>query len=214
MASENIPAKDALYKSWIATFASVATANATLLNLSTGQTTALTTASSDFTTAYNANRSAKANAKGKAAAKRTSRTSSEALFRATAKVITANPDISDDLKAELGLNVAPPPATPVVPVADLAVSGFANGDNKLVWKRNGNTKTTSFLIQAKYGSSNTWTLVAATNTIRYTHSGQTPGLQVIYRVISQRGGVQSSPSNEAIVYGSQEAEIITLPMAA
>lgn len=214
MSSENIPRKDAEYAPWIINFASVATANATILNLTVGEASTLTVMANAFEGAQTDSVAKKAALKGATATKKGLRAGTEQLFRSTAKVIAANTGITPDLKAELGLNVLPTPVGPVVPVIDLAVSGFANGENKLVWKRNGNAQGTFFRIEAKFGASSVWTFVANTTRIRYVHTGQTPGVQVTYRVISQRGEVVSGPSNEAVVYSSSEAEVVNLSLAA
>lgn len=214
MASENVPVRDSLFAPWIINFASVATANATLLNLTVGQAANLTAHATLFETAFEENNAAKANAKGKATVKRNIRKASEDLFRGTAKVIAANGNIDPDLKAELGINTSPSSIGPVVPVIDLAVAGFATGTNKLSWKRNGNATTTTFLIEARSGESEDWTLLDAVTNTRFNHTGQIPGVQVQYRVISKRGGVKSDPSNEAVVYGTPAPESVSLKLAA
>lgn len=214
MASENIPAKDSQYGPWIINFASVATANATVLNMTGGQVAGLTGLATAFETAMVDSNEARLNAKGKTATKRLVRTTSEEQFRAAARVITANPAISSALKSELGLNVSPSPVGPVLPVDDLSVKGFSNGDNKLVWKRATNAQGTVFQVQAKVGGTGPWVIVGTTTRIRFTHSGQTPGVAMLYRIVSERGGTLSSPSNEASVYAGEETQVFTLKQAA
>lgn len=214
MATENIPSKDAEYGPWIINFASVATANATLLNLSVGQAATLTGLATVFESAQADSIATKAAAEGATATKRGFRTASEQQFRVTAKIIAANPNITDALKSELGLSVVPGTLGPVVPVIDLSATGFANGDNNLRWKRNGNANGTTFRVEAKYGASSEWTFVATTNRIRYVHTGQTPGVMVTYRIISQRGEVQSSPSSETVIYSSGGEGGVELKLAA
>lgn len=214
MATENVPSRDSLFAPWIINFASVATANATLLNLTVGQAANLTAHATLFETAFEENNAAKTNAKGKATVKRNIRKASEELFRGTAKVIAANGNIDPELKAELGINTSPSSLGPVVPVTDLAVAGFATGTNKLSWKRNGNADGTTFLIEARYGESAIWTLIDVATSTRYNHTDQTPGVQVQYRIISQRAGIKSDPSNEAVVYGTPAPESVSLKLAA
>lgn len=182
--------------------------------MTSGQVAGLTGLATAFQSAVVDNNEAKLNAKGKSATKRLVRTTSEEQFRAAAKVINANPAISSALKSELGLNVSPSPVGPVAPVEDLSVKGFSNGDNKLVWKRAGNKGGTVFQVQAKIGGTGPWTIVGTTTRIRFTHSGQTPGVAMLYRIVSERGGTLSSPSNEASVYAGEETQVFTLKQAA
>lgn len=214
MSNESIPGRDDLYGPWIINFASVATANATLLNLSVGQTSTLTSLATAFENAQITNTAAKLAAKGAASAKRGMRQATEDQFRSTAKVINANPNITNTLKSELGINVTPTPVGPVVPATDLTAIGYANGQNKLKWKRGTNAPGTGYLIEASYGDSEEWSFVAMSTATRYTHTSQTPGAKVTYRVISQRAGVQGGASNEAIVYGVATTPVLTLHEAA
>lgn len=214
MSYDSIPSKDDQYGPWIINFASVATANATLLNLSVGQTSTLTGLATAFENAQITNTAAKLAAKGAASAKRGMRQASEDQFRVTAKVINANPNIPSTLKSELGINVTPTPVGPVVPPIDLTAVGYANGQNRLKWKRGTNAPNTGYLIEASYGDSGEWSFVAMSTATRYTHMDQTPGVKVTYRVISQRAGVQGGSSNEAIVYGVGSAPVLTLHEAA
>lgn len=213
MASENIPGSDDAFASWIINFASVATANATLLNLTSGQTTNMTVLSTAFDNARIDSTAAKAASKGATTVKRNLRKANEELFRSVAKVITVNSEITPTLKAELGLNTTPVPVGPVAPATELSVTGYANGDNVLVWKRNGNASSTTFQIEAQFGSSTDWMMVGTSTKVRFTHAGQTPGVQVRYRIVSMRGGQLSSPSNTAYVYGSAPVEVFNLKAA-
>lgn len=214
MTTENIPAKDALYGQWVLNFASVATANATILNLSSGQTSMFNALANAFEDAYEESQAAKVTAKAKVGQKDSIRRSSETVFRNAAKMIGANMDVTAELKGDLGLKTTTTPVAPINPPTDLSATGFANGGNILKWKRNGNSKNSTFLIEARIGSSINWTFVAITTKTTFTHSGQTPGQQITYRVISQRAETQSLPSNLAVVYGPESAEVFSLPQAA
>lgn len=213
MPNENLPIKDAQYGPWIINFASVATANATLLNLTSGQTTTLTGLANAFETAMLENTAAKLNAKTKAATKRNMRTASEAAFRPTAKIIAANPNIDNDLKGELGISLTPNPVGPVVPASELSSDGYASGVNRLRWNRNGNAQGTTFIIEASYNAGITWAIIGTTNRCTYAHTGQTPGVPVSYRVISQRKDTQSEPSSTTCVYSPSEPEVFNLKAA-
>jgi hypothetical protein len=214
MASENIPRSDGAFNSFVTTFATVASANALPLGLSLPQVGAITAAATDFTAAYNASEASKATTKGLVAAKDSVRSSSEAVIRSFAKQFLANPDVSPALKGQLGLNVNPTPLGPVAVPTDLSATGFGNGTNQLKWKRNGNASGTIFTVEAKIGSATEFSLLSVTTTTKFSHMGQTPGTQVVYRVTAQRGGVVSGPSNEAVVYSNSEAEALNLELAA
>lgn len=214
MTTENIPTKDALYSQWVLNFASVATANATILGLSSGQTSMFNALANAFEDAYDESQAAKVTSKAKTGQKDALRKSSETVFRNAAKMIGANMDVTAELKGDLGLKTTTTPVSPINPPTDLSATGYANGGNVLKWKRNSNSKRTTFLIEARIGSSINWTFVAVTTKTTFTHAGQTPGQQITYRVIAQRAESQSLPSNLAVVYGPESAEVVTLPLAA
>lgn len=214
MVTENIPDKDALFSQWVLNFSSVATANATILGLTSGETSMFNALANAFEDAYDESQAAKVTAKAKVGQKDSIRNSCEPIFRKAAKMIGANSNVTAELKGDLGLKVTPTPVSPIVPPAELSVTGYANGDNVLVWKRNGNSTTTMFMIEAKAGTAANWSLVDSTKRTRYTHAGQTPGVEVKYRVYSKRGEVNSSPSNQASVYDNTETSVLTLKQAA
>lgn len=214
MSRVDIPRQDPQAINWVTTFASVATANATLLNLTVGQTTTLTGLATAFSNAYDDSEEAKADAKGKVSTKDGMRQACLEQFRSTAKVINANPNISSALKANLGISVTPSVAGPVVSPIDLVAKGFANGANKLSWKRNGNASGTTFGIEAMYDGAGPWVFVAFTTKTRFNHSGQTPGRMVTYRTFAQRDDIKSDPSEWAVLYPISEVETFTLKQAA
>lgn len=214
MTTENLPRKDALYSQWVLNFASVATANATLLGLSSGQTSMFNALANAFEDAYDESQAAKVTSKAKTGQKDAVRQSSETVFRNAAKMIGANMDVTAELKGDLGLKTTTTPVAPINPPTELSATGYANGDNVLVWRRNGNSKGAMFMIEAKAGTAANWSLVDSTNRTRYTHANQTPGLEIKYRVYSKRGEVSSSPSNQASVYDTSETPVFTLSQAA
>lgn len=214
MSRLSIPTQDSLFGPWITTFASVASANITALNITSGQATALTGLATAFNTAYEDSVEKKAAAQGAVATKDNFRTASEAAFRGVGKVINANANISSALKAELGISVTPSEIVAVTPPTELVALGYDTGYNKLTWKRNGNPSGTAFIIECRIGESATWAFVAVTTKVKYMHSGTTPGVPITYRVSAQRDDVQSMPSNMATLYDPEETEVITLKEAA
>lgn len=214
MSAVQIPNKDADYRTWLDNFATVALANATALDLTTGQTTQITALTTAFKNAYIASEAGKANVKGLISTKDGMRQASESQVRAVAKLINANPNIPSQLKADLGINVSPTPLGPVVTPANLVVNGTQNGVNTLSWKRNGNAYGTSFLIEYKPEGAGTWTMLTSVTRVRFEHMGQTPGAQVAYRVSAKRGSSQSAPTPATIAYYVGEASVLTLHEAA
>lgn len=214
MSRVDIPSQDAYFGPWITNFASVATANITALNMTSSQALQLTGLATAFSTSFDDTAEAKTNLASKVATKNTTRLVAEESFRAAAKFVNANNNVSSGLKAELGISMSPSPAGPVATPLDLTATGFSNGAVKLAWDRAGNAGGTAFLIEAKYGLSTVWSFVAMTTRAKYTHSNQTPGNQITYRVTAQRDGIQSEPSDIAVLYQVSEVETFTLKQAA
>ena len=108
-----------------------------------------------------------------------------------------------NLLEELGLKVSEgnTGAIPLAAPANLVVMGTSDGVNALKWSRNGNRQGTTFLIEAKIGNAENWTLVDAVTGSAYKHKNQTPGVKAQYRVKAKRGESESGTSNTAVVYG-------------
>jgi hypothetical protein len=211
--NQNIPAGDAAFENWGINFVTVATANASTLGIKTTDVAALDAAKTGFSSALTNVTTTKTAYLGATATKRASRTSAEATYRKYAKQFLANPALTPALLSSLGFSVTPAPSVPATPPTDLAATGFSNGVNKLVWKRAGNPQSTVFVIEAKTGTGS-WAQVGATSKVKFSHNGQTPGVQVIYRVRAQRGNETSAPSNTAIVYGTGASSQVFLQQAA
>lgn len=214
MSNDPVPHKDALYLSWGQNFANVASNNGPALHLTSAEITALNLVFDAFAGAYASSEAQKAVTKGLVAQKTATRKTSETAIRNIARKVLADATISPSLKGELGLNPNPTPGGIVSPPVDLTATGYANGTNALKWKRAGNVQGTIFMVEAKIGTATSFSFVAAVTAAKFNHMGQTPGEQIVYRVSAKRGGVQSGPSNEAIVYSLSEAQALTLEVAA
>lgn len=210
MASDPVPTQDAQYNDWATNFASVAGANAAALKLGLPDVTAINGAATTFATDYIAVNAARNAFKGAVSAKNATRKSSEATLRSYAKLILANPTISPALKGQLGLNPGVTPSGPVTAPVQLSATGYGNGTNQLAWKRNGNARSTVFIVEAKFGDSPNWTVIEVTTRVRFAHEGQTPGQKVVYRVSAKRGPNQSAPSNEAVVYDNNGSSFLSV----
>lgn len=206
MSRVEVPKKDAQFANWAKKFADNAAVYATELNLTPEQVEALTESVEQFRDAYTESQAAKAMAAGKVNTKDLLRRACEDLIRPTARVINANPQIENLVKANLGISVTSHPTGPVQPPTDLVAQGFANGVNKLSWNRNGNARNTTFLIEASYENSGTWHFVGVTNKTKFTHTGQIPGRQVVYRTFAARDDVRSGSSSWAMLYAMAPSE--------
>ena len=117
--------------------------------------------------------------------------------------ITANPNVPASLKKLLGLTVPdtnPSDNAPIPPI-ELTVSGTPAGTNTLRWKRGTNKPGMQYVIEAKVDGATTWRLIDAVTATRFDHTGQTPGVPVVYRVRARRRGIVSEPSTETTIYG-------------
>lgn len=198
-----IPINDNSFAAWLGNFNTVAENNLAALGLTQADLTPGAQAKSDFDEALTANVAAQAAAVAATSAKNNSRRQAEQITRVLARRIQANPAVPASVKEQLGLNVGSPISAPVVPAppAALVVNGFDNGTNALVWKPGGNKSGTQYVIEAKIGGASAWQLLDVTTRTKWSHTGQRPGVPVLYRICARRGGMSSGCSNEAVVYG-------------
>ena len=196
------PVNDAEFSVWLGNFIAVATTNRVVLGLGDADLAALTAAKTALDAKITASQSANDAAKSATTAKKTTRKSTNALIGYRAKVINANAAIPADIKRQLGLTVrdSKPTSTPPNAPVNLMADGFSTGVNQLDWDTNGNLRGTQYLIEAAVGSATAFKFVGTTTKSRFEHKGQTPGVQVIYRVKAQRADKDSEYSNDALVY--------------
>ena len=194
------PSCDALFANWGENFALVCNANAATLGLDAGDLAEIDGAAAEFAAAYEESEAAKLRLRGAIATKDEKRDASLQVYQRFARQFAANPDIPATLRGELGLKVGQGSLGPVQPPSELSATGFSNGENRLVWNRNGNAQGTVFVIEARLAGSSNWEFVDVTTKTRYVDGPRTPGVEVRYRVYAKRGGAQSSISNIAVVY--------------
>lgn len=125
-----------------------------------------------------------------------------AAIAALNQTLKGNKDAPAELIEMMGLDVDDGSLTAIIPVApvDLVVTGSSNGINLLKWKSGGNKQRTTYIIEAKIGAATEYSFVKATSKTRFEHKNQTPGVKVLYRVKAVHGDLESSYSNEAVVY--------------
>ena len=202
MAQDRIPKSDNDFAVWLANFNTVAAANMTALKLSATDIsssevghTSLIDSIANFTTAQ-------AEAKAMTKAKQDARRDAEKYIRALIKKIQADPSISDELRERLGIlvrDLGPSLLNPMTPL-NLVVTGLDTGINQLAWSGNGNKAGAVYHIEARVGDTGPWVLIDTATRVRFSHTGQRPGVKVAYRVRTKRGDRASDYSNEAVVY--------------
>ena len=208
------PRGDAQFSDWATQVKNVAFTNQVALGLTPAQFAQIEDAANDFAAALTASNAAKDFAAGEVILKDEQRAVSEGVLRELCQMILANPSVSSGLKSQLGLNVTPTPYGPVPVPTEFSALAMSNGGVSFLWNRNGNPSTTTFALEAKYGTSSEWVLVTNTTKTRLTLGGFTPGDQVTFRVTASRGGETSLPSTEVLIYPGSEAEPIFLAEAA
>jgi len=139
---------------------------------------------------------------GAVALKDEARMSLEKDYRNLVQRIHTNPAVTDQHKVAAGIPPRDTVRSVVMPPAptDLVVAADANGTNSLAWNCTGAPQGTDYLIEAKVGGSETWTLVGASHKLSAEHLGQKPGVAITYRVRSRRGKLESQPCTPVGVY--------------
>lgn len=130
------------------------------------------------------------------------RKGADKLVSLVKKTMKANSKFTADKYVDLGFDaddLTPSAIAPQTPL-DLSVTGFSNGTNELKFKRNGNKTATVFIIEAKIGDAASYSIIGTTTKTTFRHTGQKPGLKILYRVRAQNGDQLSEYSNEAIIY--------------
>lgn len=130
------------------------------------------------------------------------RKGADKLVSLVKKTMKANAGFTSDKYVDLGFDaddLTPSAITPQTPL-DLSVKGFSNGTNELKFKRNGNKNSAVFIIEAKIGDAADYAIIGTTTKTVFRHTGQKPGLKILYRVRAQNGDQYSEYSNEAVIY--------------
>jgi len=185
---------------WVAVVGAVPTAFGTTAGVVTGIGTKVTT----LKTASALVVSLKDQLKAAVQAEEAADTDATESLRVLGRGIVASTSVTNSNKILAGYiirDTTPTPGTPIV-VSGLTAEGFSNGTTVLNWNRSGNAPSTDFNVEAQFGTSTTWVQVGHTRKTTFRHTGQTPGVKVVYQIRAQRGDVISEPSNQAIVYGS------------
>lgn len=202
-----IPKEDGNLVGWFNNFATQCDSYSTLLGLTAAEVASIEAASSNFSTAWNGMNTAHAAAKEATTNKNTVRRNSVSLARQFAREFKANPTVPESLLEALGV-VGSGGTTPVVPVTALSGVGQSDGVNQLRWNRNGNSQGTTFVVEYRIGTVGDWLFAGVTSRTRFSHTNQQPGVEISYRVIASRSGVNSVPCSPVVLYaGGGEGEL-------
>ena len=204
MPNDYLPKRDTELSLWLGNFITVAQANITLLAFLPADLMNLSNDNATFTGNVSQLNAAKETLKSATQNKNVARKKAVADARALARRVQSNAAVTPGLKSLLGLNPKtnkPGVVQPVTPT-DLVADGYSNGVNELKWNRNGNHPSTVFLVEAQIGTATEFTQIGAVTAAKFTHSGVTPGMKVVYRVRARRRNVVSDPSNFATLYGA------------
>ena len=201
---------------WFNNFVTVATANVTLLAFTPTDLTALNGNVGGYTTAVNISTTTRTAYHAANKNKTTANKTVTANVRSLVRRVQSNPAVTPAMKTQLQINPRTTPRTHTAPIAPtgLLASPNADGTNTLTWNGNGNKARTTYLIEALMGSATNFVYVDDTTAQRYAHTGQTPGVTVVYRVTASRAKMKSVPSQTAAVYLHSPAAFLTLSKAA
>ena len=184
-------------------FITVLNANlGTLTTLGAGDVTTLTGLKTTLDTDIANRIAAEEAAEAATATQNGSRDAGNSGLDSVSKKVIADPALTDALAIQLGMTVrdtVPSTITPVAP-ANLVVVGTDTGESKLDWDSGGNLPGVTYIIDARSLTTSPFVFVSTTTATKFTHTGQTPGVRMEYRVKAKRGNLESPYSNTAVVF--------------
>ncbi len=197
-----IPDRDNDFQTWLTNFLQVAEDKREGLGLTEKDISDLIARSTAFSRAVNGAEATRSAFDSATTTKKNARASAEELARSLARKVQNHEGTSDSHRAALRITVrdSSPSSNSPLPPTRLVVTGDASGRHQLKWDRVGNGPGTQFVVEARVGSSTSWILVDVVTAARLDHTGQKPGVAIVYRVRARRRGITSEPSNEAALY--------------
>ncbi|HRI44015.1 MAG TPA: fibronectin type III domain-containing protein [Fimbriimonadaceae bacterium] len=206
--------READFVAALQSFFTVCDANKAELDLGDAELTEIEAAATDAQTQLLAAEAARNVARSAVTTKDATLTSSRQVVAKFARIFDANLDVEDALLAQLMLPPHDPPRSLTAPAQPL--DPFANADGLgnivLKWKRNGNIKSTVFIIQYRASASASFTQLGTTTKTKFETSW-TPGQYVEFRVIATRRGVESLPSNSVVLWSGATDQTLELAAA-
>ncbi len=203
MAKTIYPSNDAEFAVWLANLIKKATVNKIILKLSDTQISALDAKLVAFNESLALKQQKKEESVAQTALVKNQRKNLNKDVGLMNNSFKGIDGLASNILEELGLNAnegsfgGSTVSTPL----DLVATGTSDGVNSLKWKRNGNRQGTTFIIEAKIGDANVWTMIDAVTSSTYKHKNQIPGVKIQYRVKAKRGDSESGYTNIAVVYG-------------
>ena len=193
---------EVLFRAWYANWATVAVANDVALGLGLPETGAITTAQTNYANSVSAMTAAHDAAKAATNTKNEAYAAAFALVQQWANQWQADPAVSQELILELGLNIrdTTPSPRPIFAVTDVVASGNAVGTVRMKWNRGANLPGCNFIVQSRPVGGTEWSFVTVTTKTRLA-IGALPITATEMRVITERRGILSEPSESTVVYG-------------
>ena len=207
--------KDAVI--WVTRFVNVATANSTMVNIPAATLSTLTVTNTSFNNSILLVETKKAELKAAVKAKNDARKALATQARTQNRYVQGRVEVTDTVKLQLGLKVRPAKPKPVMPEIpeNFQAYGDSNGVNFLSWKHGANKSGTLYEVWYSQSGNDDWQLLTTSTTMRYPHTGVTPGTQYLYKVRAKRADRFSNFSGTAIVYPAlRPAPTLTLQKAA
>ena len=135
-----------------------------------------------------------------ASSKANSRTALAKVMATVAKLVYANPLVSDENIVRSGLSIPNKPRRGAAKVPGyLSAKAVLPNGVLLQWQRNGNPYGVNFFIEHKRVGE-PWTMIAATQASKILLKGYPPGETVCFRVAASRRNITSQTSNHASIY--------------
>ncbi len=214
MPDKIIPTKETEIPAWLTNFATVATANSTMLALPANTVTDITTLNSTLITQQNAVKATREAAKSAVVANNVTVKAIKAKITITNRNIQGNANATPAVKEALGLNPKYAPARPVKPKRPelLTATITATGEGLLKWKSGGNKSGTTYEIFAKRGTETDYTMIGSSGKTTFSDTAVTPGEETFYQVRSRRSDSYSPFSTFAVLYPKGGSATITLLM--
>lgn len=182
----------------------------TAYGLTAADFTALQNSTSLFNDAVVFSETAEAARKSATQQKKTQKRSTVGVASGIANRVYANPAVSNQMLAEIGLTPRSQGGTRSAPKTplDLIAAPSANGYVKFTWKRNGNPTRAVFNLQQWQNGA--WITISALTRVSETLGGFAPGIEQRFRVVAWLNGQQSQPSNEFTIYDEGGSEVLSL----
>jgi len=202
MSGEIIPTKETAIPAWLTNFATVATANSTLLALPPNTVTDLNTLKTTLVTQQDTVKSTREAAKAATVAKNVTVKAIRAKITITNRNVQGNANATPAVKEALGLNPKYAPAMPVKPKRPemLTASVTETGEGLLKWKSGGNQSGTTYEIFAKRGTETDFLMIGSSGKTTFTDHAVKPGIETFYQVRARRSDSYSPFSTYGVLY--------------